>query len=375
MCEAIESKGGQVFVSTPVTSFLFEGNKAVGVKLDNGKELFAPIVVSGLGYRVTENMIQGSSRTVDMSDTEKLGSACSPSNNNNKPSRPLQTQQGCGFIMANIGLKGKAKDLGITVANLWLQPACEKNGWDALKGVDDYMENPLTVPAENIPAGICFPSTKENSTGDDIDEDNEYHTCQILVPANWSWFEEYAPLSMLAFAANKPWAKHAPPHTERRNKEEYEALKKLWGERLLSLLFLHYPKIKAKKDSCIAFVNVSTPLSIENYTRPGLGAAIGLDVTPQRFIDNEEFKELNHIHPRFKNLYRAGQDYLMTGQVLASASGLICALRILGFVATIRFMIRGVRLMLPRFLIPNYIAKALASSEPKKGDSKNKKQN
>jgi hypothetical protein len=119
--------------------------------------------------------------------------------------------------MANIGLKGTAQELGITVANLWLQPACKANGYsaieprrdrgphsisarrtdeagsltdgltrvryDALAGCEAYMADPLGVPKEMIPVGICFPSTKD---GDNW-EGSDTHTCQILVPAEWSW--------------------------------------------------------------------------------------------------------------------------------------------------------------------------------------------
>eukprot|EP00615_Pteridomonas_danica_P009184 CAMPEP_0114364688 /NCGR_PEP_ID=MMETSP0101-20121206/27701_1 /TAXON_ID=38822 ORGANISM="Pteridomonas danica, Strain PT" /NCGR_SAMPLE_ID=MMETSP0101 /ASSEMBLY_ACC=CAM_ASM_000211 /LENGTH=177 /DNA_ID=CAMNT_0001512349 /DNA_START=61 /DNA_END=591 /DNA_ORIENTATION=+ len=168
----------------------------------------------------------------------------------------LETKQGCGFIMANIGLKGKAKDLGITVTNLWLQPACKENGWDALKGVEDYWKDPLNVPFENIPAGICFPSTKDGRTNVNINEDDmEHHTCQILVPGEWSWFEKYAPKNMKSYIAKEPFAKHSipsksskskgaskgdrdeegsasdddqGPNAERQFPEEYEALKSLW---------------------------------------------------------------------------------------------------------------------------------------------------
>jgi len=79
--------------------------------------------------------------------------------------------------------------------------------------------------------------------------------------------------------------------------------------------------------------------------RPGRGAAIGLDVTPERFVDGDEIAELDMKHPRVRNLWRAGQDYLMCGQVLAAAAGIICALRMLGPLATTRFIFRSIRLL------------------------------
>ena len=62
-------------------------------------------------------------------------------------------------------------------------------------------------------------------------------------------------------------------------------------------------------------------------------------------MDPDVLAELDPRHPRVRNLWRAGQDYLMCGQVLAAASGIITALRMRGPVDTIRFGLRAVRLL------------------------------
>ena len=72
-------------------------------------------------------------------------------------------------------------------------------------------------------------------------------------------------------------ARHAPPHVARTDQATYDAIKAQWGERLQAMLHKHYPSTVGK----VAFCNVSTPLTLENYLRSGKGAAIGLDVTPQ----------------------------------------------------------------------------------------------
>ena len=46
-------------------------------------------------------------------------------------------------------------------------------------------------------------------------------------------------------------------------------------------------------------------------------------------------------------LWLCGQDVLMCGQVLAAASGTICALRMLGPLAWLRFAFRAVRFLAP----------------------------
>ena len=80
--------------------------------------------------------------------------------------------------------------------------------------------------------------------------------------------------------------------------------------------------------------------------RADRGAGVGLDVTPERFISATEVAELDMRHPRVPNLWRCGQDYLMCGQVLSAASGIICALRMCGPLTALRFAVRAVRLLL-----------------------------
>ena len=102
-----------------------------------------------------------------------------------------------------------------------------------------------------------------------------------------------------------------------------------------------YPKTKGK----IKVVDISTPLSIENYIRSLEGSAIGIGVTPARFVDEEEIKKLN-MKTTVPNLWMCGQDSLMCGQVLASAAGLICALRMVGPLCAAQFAARSARLLI-----------------------------
>ena len=96
----------------------------------------------------------------------------------------------------------------------------------------------------------------------------------------------------------------------------------------------------------MVFTDISTPLTLETYLRANRGAGVGLDVTPGRFVSPQELAELDMKHPRVPGLWRAGQDYLMCGQVISAASGIVCALRMLGPVAALRFVARSARLLL-----------------------------
>ena len=81
MVEAIEGRGGKVFVRCPVASLLLEKGVAVGVRLANGDEILARRVVSAVGYRATEAILKASSPPPP------------------PPPNPLPTQQSAGFVM------------------------------------------------------------------------------------------------------------------------------------------------------------------------------------------------------------------------------------------------------------------------------------
>ena len=322
MAEAVEARGGAVFVKTPVASIEVDGSgAAVGVRLADGDLVRAPLVVSGLGYRSTESLLPAAHRA----------------------GRKLQTDQSCGFVMANIALDGTADELGISSANLWLQPASEANDWDVFGGIDAFFESPLDVPVAHIPAGITFPSVKDRSHAG-ARQQPSHHSCQILVPACFEWFSALEEESGRGDGRPEPLvgSRHAPPHVFR--SEAYAESKAKWKRRLLELLHTHYPKPEGK----VAFCDISTPVTIENYLRQGDGAAIGLDVTPGRFVDANEVRQLDMRSRKVRGLWLAGQDSLMCGQVIAAGAGIVCALRILGPVAMIRFAIRAVRLLAPR---------------------------
>lgn len=165
----------------------------------------------------------------------------------------------------------------------------------------------------------------------------------------------------------------------RRDQATYDETKKLWADRLVALVHQFYPGTVGK----VVFADISTPLTLETYLRankvphgprarlphPGArrscarrtririspsvrlltgwqGAGVGLDATPARFVDPDELAELDMKHPRVPALWRCGQDYLMYGQILSAASGIVCALRMLGPLAAARYVCRSVRLLL-----------------------------
>ena len=139
MVEAIELRGGAVFVRAPVASLVLDpvSGAAKGVVLASGETLLAKQVVSALGYRATEALIAKQPPTMPPAPPP--------------PPPPLQTAQSAGFVMANVALEGTMAQLGISSANVWIQPANAANAYDALEGekrwaANDPLMNPIMTP-------------------------------------------------------------------------------------------------------------------------------------------------------------------------------------------------------------------------------------
>jgi phytoene dehydrogenase-like protein len=102
------------------------------------------------------------------------------------------------------------------------------------------------------------------------------------------------------------------------------------------MLHRFYPKLKGKED----FVDISTPLSIEHYLKCPGGGAVGLEPTPERYGGKEDLLEHLDVVTKIPNLYMTGQDTLICGVVLAQASGIITAFRVMGFFNSIKIVLR-----------------------------------
>jgi len=341
----VPKANGRVFISTPVEAILRDGSGAAcGVRLANGDELRTKTVVSGCGYRATERMLA------------KQTDGAPP-----LPPAPhaLKTGQSAGFVLVNIMLNGTAEEMGIAAPWLWLQPADAANKFDGLVGEQAFFADPLGVPVSQIPCGITF-SVKDSGEGNAAAAGRTNHHCQILVPADWAWFDQHDP--MYPGSLLKNGSRHGPPHVSRKDQESYDELKAKWQDRMMEVLFHHFPKTKDH----VAHVDISTPQTMAHYLWTEGGAAVGLDVTPPRFVDLDEIAELDIRHPRVPNLYRAGQDYLMCGQVCAATGGMIAALRIVGPVGVVRFVLRAARLLRGNTTIPK-LKRELGETDLPKG--------
>lgn len=184
-----------------------------------------------------------------------------------------------------LGLKESPARLGFKGENHWIFAS---TNFEEMHKSEDAMENGLQG------CYISFPSLKDPSTSN--------HTAEILVPTRFEPFEK---------ASQGRWKKRG---------SKYEQMKGNLENQVLNFVESKFPGFK----NLIEFSEVSTPLSIEHFTRHASGEAYGLPATPDRY-------RLKGLGPRthIKGLYLAGADVLAHGIVGAMMSGL-CAVTACG---------------------------------------------
>lgn len=295
LVRTIERYGGKVLVKAEVAEILTEkqagGWKATGVKLRDGTVVKAGTVVSSIGYSNTWNKLVSQAVTKDLGIPRTLDDKIPPS---------------AGFVMVNIGFKATRKEMELGSFNTWYLPTDKKG--DCFGAIREQFADPVGW-IEEAPCMITFPSIKDRA----FDEPRE--TCQVLVMIDGNpHFEKWL-------------GKESGKAKEGADMEEYEALKKKWGDACVKRVMELYPKIKQEH---IGLVDVSTPCSIAHYIRSPGGGAVGLDQTPRRFTD-PELQRLLDTRTKVEGLWQTGQDTLICGQPLVQLAGMITAWRWLGF--------------------------------------------
>lgn len=266
----IEKAGGAVAVRAGVDEVIVENGKAVGVLMEDGTRIDAPMVISGAGYLNSFGKLlnQDVQKAIGFSPNKGV---------------PPSTSHICLYI----GLKHNLRDLGIGNTNYWVYP---HNDHD--RGVKEYLED----PSKPFPVTyISFPSLK------DPEWDERYpgkSTIEMITLAPYEWFEKWE---------DERW-KHRG--------EDYEAYKEELSQRLLKELYKQFPQLEGKID----YYELSTPLSTKHFVHYDKGEIYGLDHTPERF----RMQELRPKTP-IKNYYLTGQDIVTVGIGGALMSGVLTA--------------------------------------------------
>lgn len=272
----IEASGGEVITNANVTQIVVEKGRAVGVEIEDGRVLRAPMVLSDAGIantfgRLVPDEVANRHRLRKRIDT------IAPS---------------VGHLSAYIGLQGTTEELGLEKTNLWVYPTPHHE-----ENVRRFTNDPDGAPPVVY---LSFPSAK------DPDFARRYpgrSTIEAITLAPYEWFTAWE---------NTSWKKRG---------DDYEALKGKLQERLLETLYTHAPATRGKIEIC----ELSTPLTTKNFAAHPHGEIYGLAHTPERF-------EQRWLQPRtpIKGLYLTGSDVATAGVGGALMGGALCSSAVLG---------------------------------------------
>ncbi|MCR9142894.1 MAG: NAD(P)/FAD-dependent oxidoreductase [bacterium] len=271
----IEAPGGEIRLAHRVEEILVADGRAVGVRARNLRarksqgdeelvEAFAPVIISGAGvYNTYERMLPAS---VDVAFRAALRDF-------------YLRERPASAVTAYCALKVDPREAGFEFQgeNHWFY--CDydadrvfANGVDWLAGRTDLRW-----------AYLSFPSLKNPQA--------KHHTAEIIVIAD---DQAFAP-----WRDTTSWKRRTP---------DYEKLKDKIAGDLLALIEARHPGFA----EIVERVEVSTPLSVEHFSRHPAGAVYGLPCVPERFRSKES-PWCAIASPVLPGLYLTGVDVCPSG--------------------------------------------------------------
>jgi all-trans-retinol 13,14-reductase len=271
----IERAGGEVVTNAEVAEIIIEGGQAVGVKLVDGHELRAPIVISDAG------VVNTFERLLPAETAQAIGYAA----------KAREVGHSVAHLSLYVGLKGTTEDLQLEKTNLWVYPDHRHEENFARFEADIHAPFPVVY--------LSFPSAK------DPDFDRRYPGHSTIEAVTLG---PYAPFKAWE---NTSWKKRGA---------EYDELKASLSERLLETIHKHAPATRGK----VEIAELSTPLSTRNFAAHPQGEIYGLAHSPQRY-------QQRWLRPRtpIKGLYLTGADVVSAGLMGAMMGGMICSSAVL----------------------------------------------
>ncbi len=270
----IEEHGGALCHSAEVTGVIVERGRAVGVRLADGSEQRAPVVISDAGVANTFGRLV----PAEMVPAE-LRSAMA------------HVSPSVGYFCLYLGFRRTDAELGLTGTNLWLYPSADYDG-DVRRFLDD--------PAAPLPTVFAsFPSSKDPSWPERFPG---RATVDLVAPCPFEWVERWT---------DTRWHHRGP---------EYEAFKAKITERMLEALYRALPQLRGQVD----VAELSTPLSTRHFAGHPRGELYGLEHSPARF-------ELPlRARTPIPGLFLTGADLATAGVAGALSGGMLTAIAAAG---------------------------------------------
>lgn len=268
---SIEKQGGKVMISAEVDSVLFNGTKATGVSMTDGRKFFAPQIISDAGWATT----WGKLVPQELSNSFGLSGTISG------------VQASLGHAALYVGVQKDSKTLGLSPSNIWVYP-----NEDHDKNLQAYVNDPkASLPL----AYLSFPAAKDPSFAARFPGRS---TIEVIGVAPYGRFSEFS---------NSRWRKRT---------ESYDAIKQDLTEQFLEALYDQCPTVRG----CVDHAELSTPLTTKHFTGHSQGEIYGLSHVPARFA----YRALRPQTP-FRGLYLTGSDICTAGVGGALMGGLITA--------------------------------------------------
>jgi len=269
----IERQGGQVVSAAEVRAITTSQGRATGVRMIDGQEFRAPLVISDAGAAETYVQLLGDHPLARRAsgDVQRL-----------EPSP--------GHLSLYVGLNLTSAKARLPTANLWVHPTRDH---------DASWQRVASEPEAPMALYISFPSAKD--------------------PTFDSRHPGRSTVELLTFTPYDRFARWEQTRWHKRG-EDYEAFKSRLLARLLEALYLHVPGARGH----VAHAELSTPLSTRHFTNHPRGEAYGLGHTPARF-------RLRSLGPRtpVAGLYLTGADVGLCGVMGALSGAVVCASAIL----------------------------------------------
>lgn len=268
----ITRAGGQIYVNADVAEVMVDAGKTTGVRMADGRELRAPIVISDAGVRLTyDRLVPGGAPPALREGLRQV---------------PGSAAHACLYV----GLAHTDAELGLTGTNLWIYP--DRN---FERGIQRYLES------EDAPLPlvyVSFPSAKDPS-----------------------WQSRHPGKATIDIVTLAPWERYAQWDGTRWRKRgaDYDAAKARLSERLLDVLYQHVPSVRGKVD----FHELSTPLTTKHFAAHPRGELYGLDHTPERY--RLPLRAQTHV----SGLYLTGADLVSAGVAGALFGGVLTTTAVL----------------------------------------------
>jgi all-trans-retinol 13,14-reductase len=277
---AIERNGGKIVVSADVQEIIVQNGKATGVRMADGREFHADLVISDAGARNTFERLIPQPQPVLRPVLEDLN----------------RVPGSLAHLSLYIGVKQSAHDLGLSATNLWIYPSSDHGGLDHDANLARFIDDP-SAPFPVL--YISFPSAKDP-------EFERHHpgraTLEAVVFAPYQWFAQWE---------DSRWKHRAA---------EYDSFKQGLAARIQREVERNVPAVAGKIDHA----ELSTPLTTRHFMNYQQGEAYGLAATPERFL----LRSLTP-HTPIRNLYLTGQDVASLGVAGALFGGVMTASAVL----------------------------------------------